>query len=114
MFNAILPGIDIVQVLMTNVLLLFVVCHCLVLSLTNYCKEQFWQPSLLIHSFMILPSQHKCHTVPARHELYQRPEYHTERQGDINYSLLPCGMGENGEFERKFDEIQENLRGNNS
>ena len=26
-------------------------------------------------------------------------------QGDINNSILPSGMGGNGEFERKFEEI---------
>ena len=35
-------------------------------------------------------------------------------QGGFNCSSLPAGLGGNGEFERKFEEILGNLRGNSS
>jgi len=31
--------------------------------------------------------------------------YNSTMQGEINFSILPSGMGGNGEFERKFEEI---------
>ena len=44
--------------------------------------------------------------------MYQTYARYSTNQGDINCSSLPAGLGGNGEFERKFEGIREEISQN--